>query len=79
MVFENVWQVEHDNKSSSEQQCGEGDLFKFDLRVQTVPQNAVLQDQGRVTKTQDLVHALRTQNRTEYVIAELSKTRECIQ
>ena len=39
-----------------------------------MPQNAVLEDQGRVTKIQDLVHTLRTQSRTESVIADLSKT-----
>ena len=70
MVFENVWQVERDKQSSSEQSCAEGDLFKFDLGVQGVPQNAVLEDQERVTKTQDLVHMLGTQHRTESVIRQ---------
>ena len=32
------------------------------LRVQGVTQNAVLEDQGRVTKIQDLVHTLRTES-----------------
>ena len=42
-------------QSSNEELC-EGDLFKIDIRVQGVPQNAVLEDQGRATKIQDLVH-----------------------
>ena len=33
-----------------------------------------LKNQGRVTKIQDLVHTLKTQYRTESVIADLSKT-----
>ena len=51
--MKNVWQVQHDRQSSNEQSCAERDLFKIDLSVQEVPQNAVLEDQGRVTKSQD--------------------------
>ena len=53
VVLKNVWQVQHDRQSSNEQSCAERDLFKIDLSVQEVPQNAVLEDQGRVTKSQD--------------------------
>ena len=74
IVLNNAWQVEHGKQSSSENSCAEGDLFKTDLRVQGVPQNAVLEDQGRVTRIQDLVHTVRTQYRTESVIADLSET-----
>ena len=74
VVLENVWQVQHDNQSSKEQSCAERDLFKIDLRVQGVPQNAVLEDQGRAPKIQDVVHTLRTQSRTESVITDLNKT-----
>ena len=49
-----------DKQSSSEQSCAEVDFFKFDLCVQGAPLNAVLEDQGRVTKVQDLVNTLRT-------------------
>ena len=74
-MLKNAWRVDRDKQSSSEQSCEEGDLFKIDLRVERVPQIAVLEDQGRVTKIQDLVHTLRTQNRTESVFADLlSKT-----
>ena len=52
--------------------CG-GELFKIDLRVQ---ENAVLEDQGRVTNIQGLVDTLRTQHRTESVIADMNKTGE---
>ena len=76
VVLKNVWQVQHDKQSSNEQSCAEGDFSKIDLHVQAVPHNAVLEDQGRVTKIQDLVHTLRTQSRTESVIADLNKTRE---
>ena len=74
VVLENVWQVQHDKQSSNEQSCAERDLFKIDLRVQGVPQNAVLEDQGRAPKIQDVVHTLRTQYRTESVITDLNKT-----
>ena len=76
IVLKNAWQVEHCKQSSSEKSCAEGDLFKTDLRVQGVPQNAVLEDQGRVTRIQDLVHTVRTQYRTESVIVDLSETAE---
>ena len=56
--------------------CEGRDLFKINLRVQGVPQSAGLEDQGRLTKIRDLVKTLRTEYRTESVIADLSKTRE---
>ena len=76
LYLKNVWQVQHDKRSSNEQSCAEGDLFKIDLRLQGVAQNAVVEDQGRVTKIEDLVHTLRTQTRTESVIADLENTGE---
>ena len=70
--------VQHDKEvqqqSSTEQSCAEGDPCKIDLHVQGVPQNAVLQDQGRMTKIQDLVHTLRTQSQTESFITDLKCT-----
>ena len=54
IVLKNAWQVEHGKQTSSEQTCAEGDLLKINLRVQGVPQNAVLQDQGRRTTEQNL-------------------------
>ena len=53
---------------------GARQTIKIDLLVQGIQQNAVLENQGRVTKIQDLVYTLKTQYRTEYVIADLSKT-----
>ena len=38
------------------------DPYKFHLRVQEVPQNAVPEDEGLVAKIEDLVHTLRTQS-----------------
>ena len=77
VVLKNVWQVQHDKQFSNEQSCAEGDRFKIDLRVQGVPHKEVLEDQGRVTKIQDLALTLRTQQSgTESVIADLKKTGE---
>ena len=73
IVLQNAWQAQHD-KPTSEQSWSEGNLFKVYPRVQGVSQNAVLEDQGRVTKIQDLVHTLRTESRTESVIADFSET-----
>ena len=53
---------------------GARQTIKIELLVQGIQQNAVLENQGRVTKIQDLVHTLKTQYRTESVIADLSKT-----
>ena len=51
--------------------------FFVELRIQRTPQDAVREDQGRMTKkNQDLLDKLRTEYRTESVIADLSKTRE---
>ena len=50
IVLKNAWQVEQGKLSSCEKSCAEGGTFKIDLRVQGVPQNAVLEDQGRMTK-----------------------------
>ena len=70
-MLKNARQVEHGKQSSSEQSCAEGDVFKMDLHVQ-VSQNAVLEDQGRMIR--DSAHTLRTEDQTESVIADLSKT-----
>ena len=67
---------EAQQQSSTEQSCAEGDPFEIDLRVQGVPQDAALEDQQRLTKTQDLMHTLTTQSRTESVIDDLKKTEE---
>ena len=80
VVLKNAWQVQHDKEvqlqPGNEQSYGGGDPFKIDLRVEGVPQNAVFEDHGRVTKIQDLVHTLRTQSQTESVVADLQKTLE---
>ena len=51
IVLHNAWKVQHDEEvqqlSGTEESCAEGDPFKIDLRVQGVPQNAVIEDQGR--------------------------------
>ena len=78
-MLKNAWRVparqkEVQQQSSTEDSRAEGDPIKIDLRVQGVPQNAVLEDQGRVTKIQDLVQTPRTQSWTESVIADLKKT-----
>ena len=45
--------------------------FEVELRIQRTPQDAVREDQGRLTKKkQDLVDKLRTEYRTESVIAD---------
>ena len=75
-MLKNDWQVEQGELPSSEKSCTEGNLFKIDLRVQGHPQTAVLEDPGRMTKIRHLVKTLRTQSRTESVIADLKKTGE---
>ena len=79
-VLLKAWQVQHDKEvqqqSSIEEACAEGDTFKIDCRVQGAPQSAVLEDQGRMTKIQNLVHTLRTQSRRKSVITDHKKTGE---
>ena len=75
-MVKNAWQVEHGKQSSGEQSCAQEDLFKIDLHGQGVPQNAVLEDQGRMIKIRDFMKTLRTEYRRESVIADLSKTGE---
>ena len=76
IVLKNAWQVERGKLSSNDKSCAEGDLFKIDRRVQGDPQNAAFEGQGRTTKAQDLVKTLRTEYRTESVVADFSKTGE---
>ena len=47
--------------------------LKVDLRLQGIPQDAVLEDRGRVTKIQELVDKLRSEYRTDSVIAALRR------
>ena len=61
-----------DRKSKAHNQAA-GDRH---LRIQGIPQDAVLEDQGRMTKIRELVKTLRTEYRTESVIADMSKTGE---
>ena len=73
---ERLWQVEESKLSSSERSTAEGNLFKIDLRIHGFSEDAVLEDQGRMTKIQEKVVKLRTEHRTESVIPDLSKTGE---
>ena len=57
-VLKGAWQVERGKLSSSERSLAD----------------AVLGDQGRMTKIQKMVDKLRTEYRTESVIADFSKT-----
>ena len=67
--------MEQSKQSISERSTAEGNLFKIDIIIQGIPQNAVLEDQGSMTtKIQYLVQTLRTQHQTESVIADLNKT-----
>ena len=76
IVLKDALQVEQGKQSSSERSPGEENLFIIDLRVQRVPQTAVLEHQGRTTMIRELVETTRTEYQTESVIADLSKTRE---
>ena len=79
-MFQKAWQVQHDKEvqqqSSIEEASAEGDTFKIGFRAQGAPQSAVLKDQGRMTKIQNLVHTLRTQSRRKSVITDRKKTGE---
>ena len=71
VVLKNAWQVQHDKEVQQPRtRVLRETTLKIDLRVQAVPQNAALEDQGRMTKIQILVHTLRTQSRTESVIVD---------
>ena len=59
-VLKDAWQVERGKLSSSERSLA----------------NAVLEDQGRMTKNQEMVDKLSTEYPTESVIADFSKTGE---
>ena len=45
IVLKDTWQVEQSKRN----------LFKIDLRIQRIPQNAVLEDQRRMTKIREMV------------------------
>ena len=47
--------------------------FKVDLRIQGIPQDAVLEDRERMSQIQDSVDKLRTEYQTESIIADLEK------
>ena len=46
---------------------------KVDLRIQRIPQDAVLEDHGRMTKIQELVDKLRSEYQAESIVADLGK------
>ena len=79
-VLLKAWQVQHDKEVqwqwSTQESCAEGNIFKIDFRAQGAPQSAVFEDQGRMTKIQNLVHTLRTQSRRKSVITDHKKTGE---
>ena len=60
-------QQAHGNLRAEENQ------FKVALRVQGIPQDAVLEDQGRMTQIQELVDKLRSEYQTESIVADLGK------
>ena len=51
--------------------CLLGNSLKVDLRVQGIPEDAVLEDQGRMTKIQELVDKLQSEYQSESVIADV--------
>ena len=42
--------------------------FKVDLRIQGIPQDAVIEDRKRMSKVQDLVDKLRTEYQAESIV-----------
>ena len=59
--------------TSSGKPIVEGNSFKVDLRIQGIPQDGVLEDQGRMTVIQELVDKLRSEYQTESNVADLRK------
>ena len=47
--------------------------LKVDLRIQGIPQDAALEDQGRMTNTQELVVKLPTGCQTESIVVDVGK------
>ena len=78
IVMMDAWQVQHNKEECSEDQAQEnrvrkGKSIKIDFRVQGVPQKKVLEDQGRMTKIQNLAYTLRNQSRTESMITDFEE------
>ena len=74
-----AWQVQRDEESQRrtgiEKSIAEQEnQFKIDFRVQGVPHIAVLVDQGRTSRIQELAHTPNTHSRTEALITDLQKT-----
>ena len=59
----------HTNKHR-ETCCG-GHPLKVDFRIQGIPQDAALVDQGRVTKIQELVDKLPSATQTKSIVPDL--------
>ena len=74
IVPNDAWQIQQGKQSSSEISAADGILFKIDLRIQGVPQDSGLKDQGRMTQIQEVVDKLRTEYRTESDITDWSET-----
>ena len=51
--------------TSSGKPLAEENPFKIDLRIQGIPEDALLEDQGRMTRIQELVDKLRSEYQTE--------------
>ena len=63
-----------DSKRSTGKHVAEdGNSFMVDLRIQGSPKDAVLEDQGRTTKIQEMVDTLRTGYQSESIVTDLGK------
>ena len=60
-------------KSTGKPVAEEANPFNIDLRIQGIPQDAVTEGRGRMSKIQDLVDKLRTEYQTESIVVDLEK------
>ena len=77
-VSKEAWQVQRDEQFKRGSGIGKPvaneEKFKIDLRVQGVPQKAVLEDEDRTRKIRKLAHTLESQSREKALITDLPKT-----
>ena len=75
--MEEAWQVQRDHHSQRHSGIGkpiaDEERFKIDLRVEGVPNKAVLEDEERTKRIQKLAHTLERQSRTNALITDLEK------
>ena len=65
IALKDAWQVEQGKLSNSERSTAEGHLFKSDPRIQGISHNAVLEDQGIMTKIRELVKKKNSEQNTD--------------